>query len=159
MCDCASSKAGALSYLLSMIQEKNVFVSFDHGILNLNDVTKIERLPKGGTHFRLKDGNSATSAEEYERVVEGIGPVIPDATGTRALYIEIDDGVLYKSTEPVIGWVISASGPVALTPSGGRPDYLLYSDGSVEHLQMASYKSVDELVEVMMREVEDVRKA
>lgn len=124
-----------------------MFVSTGEGLLNSESIARLERLPKGRTLVRLMDGQSITLDQEYDDLVRRFGPVIPEVSGTKALFMGYEGGEFYHFVEPILGWIITALGPEPILTDGNDAPYLLFADGSVQQPFVGRFDSLDQAIQ------------
>lgn len=128
------------------------FLQTESGYIPASEITKIAPLEGGLATIHLRNGATATPVSDLVGILDRIGPVIPDNTGTYGLDISENldalegqpDFVVVKT--PVIGWRITPDGPLAILANGDPTRYLLYKDGTVEELGIGIYGSIEEAV-------------
>lgn len=129
-----------------------MFVGYRGGLLNSVDISRVERSDRGGTTIYMRDGTAHFSDEDYDDLSLRLGPVISETNGTRAVTMGYFGGEFYHSTQPILGWTITASGPEAIIVDGGQAQFILFADGTVEQPHLASFDSLDDAIEDYKRQ-------
>lgn len=129
------------------------YVATDDGIVFLAHVERIESSHSGKALLITPDQRTLVSSHSYFDLVDTLSTVIPNHSEVRGMNIldpidehDAPEVMLYD----IIGWKIGTGDPEPITAAGVKVDFLVQSDGTVDHLN-GRYGSIEQALAARVR--------
>lgn len=94
--------------------------------------------------MHLVDGSQVSAHKPYLRLAREIGTLVANTTALSGITIQNDEDGVWTQAQPIVAWIVNATGTFPVAADGVKVDWMVYPDGQVVQVEGAYYANLDD---------------